>query len=633
MPKLPSVLDYGARPSLRSNRIDLPGNADIIKGEAVANAAGVVVNLLTEKAQRDNRMEYALAKDELTRADIAEREALKDRGDFEKFDEDYTTGYQARSTEIIATRKLTNTDRALLTAESDLIRERGRVVAGDLSRVMRLDQRRGEVGLALENGIEEISLSPPEQRNVIMENKLDMIRGAIDEGAYTEQEGTALLQKFVAAASTASLDSMENEDALAEINLSLAHRNAEGPITQDEIFAEQGSGSIADFLPKHELMAMKEKLEAAIEIDDYQRIGFETSDESWELYRDPNQIKEREAYIRKTLKDNPKARAEALLRSGQRGERHRVDAGLERQDTMQELTNAIRATGGVAPLDPTKLASLHPTEQAHTLALQKQVAEDREWALSTAWESREKWDSMSDAEKVATDFDGSYQSTAGDGTKINIPWKSTVAADRAEYMSADRAQAKARQSAGTSNFGGLTQSQMLDAVLPTTELFDRKPGNTKGDASDRQRWGVIADRFNNALTAAGQGGEDITGPRMREILTEVLAQHVFIDETGRDPFLPAVAVLPGERDDIYLPIATPQMIGGREIHAPSTLVDIPKSLGGGRMAPKTWINNQYEMWNTNNSSPDEDEMNHVWAILVTEGFHPAQARIIELATK
>jgi hypothetical protein len=636
MPKLPNVLDYGAQVSLRSNRVDLPGNADLIKGEAVANAAGVVVDLITEKAQRDNRMEYALAKDELTRADIAEREALKDRNDWDAFDADYTAGYQERSDKIIAERSLTDTDRTLLQADSNLIRERGRVVAGDLSRTMRLDQRRAEVGQALIDGIEEVGLSPPEQQNVIMQNKLDMVRGAIDEGAYTEVEGTALLQKFVAAASTASLESMENEIALAEIDLSLAHRNARGAITQDEIFNDEGSGSIADFLPRHELIAMKKKLEDAIEIDDYQALGFDTSDEAWRLFDDPNEIKEREAYIRKTLKDHPKARAEALLRSGQRGERHRVADGLERQDTFHELTNAIRATDGMAPLDPTMLASLHYTEQKHLLDLQKQVAEKREWADSTAWDSREKWDTLSDAEKAEVDFNGTYEHELNDEAKtvVNIPWKSTVAADRGAFMSADRNRAKAAVAAGANARGesGMTALQILDNVLPNTPLFDHKPGNTKADSADRQRWGQIADAYNSAVIAEGDTGK-LTAERKRAILTEVLVQHVFLDETGRDPNIPAIAVLPGEREDMYLPIGDPQTIGGRQIHAPSTMVSIPPDLGGGNMAPKTWIVNQYSMWNVDNAEPDEDELNHIWAILVTEDFYAAQARIIELATK
>lgn len=587
-------------------------------------------------------MEYALAKDELIKADIAEREMLKDRNDWDAFDQDYTSGYQGRANEILAKRKLTDTDRALLQADSDLIRERGRVVAGDLSRVMRLDQRRAEVGQALIDGIEEVNLSPPEQQNVIMQNKLDMVRGAIDEGAYTEQEGTEILQKFVAAASTASLSSMDAEIALAEIELSLAHRTARGPISQEEIFNGEGSNSIADFLPKHELVAMKEKLEDEIEIDEYQRIGLEASDEAWDLFDDPSEIKEREAYIREKLKDQPKARVEAQLRSSQRGERNRVADGLERQDTVTDLTNTIYETGGTAQLDPNRLASLHRTEQEHLRRLQKQVAEDREWAISTDWDAREAWDAMSDAEKAETNFNtdpndpdkGTWVGLDADGEKINFPWRTTVAADRAEFMSADRGRAQAAVAAGanTRGEGGMTALQILDNVLPNTELFDHKPGNTKADADNRQRWGMIADAYNNAVIAEGDVAK-LTAERKREILTEVLVQHVYLDETGRDPHIPAIAVLPGEREDMYLPINKPQLIGGKEIWPSSTIVRIHPDLGGGSMAPKTWITNQYSMWNTDNKAPDEDELAHVWAIMVTEGQFAAQARIMELATK
>ena len=129
--KLPTALDYGERPSLRSNRIDAPAKSGLILAEAVERAAGNVVNLMVEKKQKTDRLNYALAKQEMMTAESVRRQEMKNDPDYETQDERFQENVRGDFESIKEKYKLAPDDGMLIDAEGDYMVQRGRVSVGD----------------------------------------------------------------------------------------------------------------------------------------------------------------------------------------------------------------------------------------------------------------------------------------------------------------------------------------------------------------------------------------------------------------------------------------------------------------------------------------------------------------------
>jgi hypothetical protein len=65
MPRLPDVTDFGARPSLRTDRIDPVYPEGVEVAEAISNAALAFAEAYGQQQQKDSRIKYALAKNEI----------------------------------------------------------------------------------------------------------------------------------------------------------------------------------------------------------------------------------------------------------------------------------------------------------------------------------------------------------------------------------------------------------------------------------------------------------------------------------------------------------------------------------------------------------------------------------------
>ena len=216
--------------------------------EELATAARTFAQLAGEKKAKDDRLNYSLAKNELLQADIASRESLNDREDFDKFDADYTNGYQQRAEQVFGKYALSPSDRALLGAESDMIRTRGRVYAGDLSRQKRLDWQRGELESNLDASAEQVMVAPPDLQADLLNTQLESITAAIEQGVLGDADGKAMARTYTKAVATGALEKMDPEDRIKELELSLAHRDARGAISPEELAKGGGTGSIADYL-------------------------------------------------------------------------------------------------------------------------------------------------------------------------------------------------------------------------------------------------------------------------------------------------------------------------------------------------------------------------------------------------
>lgn len=630
MPRLPTVLDYGQRPSLRSNRVDLPDESGVIIADSLVAAAGKFAQLAGEKKAKDDRLNYSLAKNDILQADIQAREALKDREDFKQFDEIYTNGFQTTADKVISDYDLSGSDRALLSAESDLIRERGRVFAGDLSRNKRIDWQRGKIEGNLEAALREIKEAPPELQNDLMQTQLENITAAIDQGIYGDAEGQKRLQTFVRDAAVGSLDSMPADQRVAALETSLANRAGNGPISAEDLAEGKGTGSIADYLHADVARKMLDDAQSEAEMEDIQGNAFAAVDAAWEAYPGTASVREREQFIADALKDNPKARKEALILDSQKTARENTADSLARGDRMDELLNAIDMEGlTYNELDPSKLKYLTEPERRQLERASQLKHEQDGFSDYTTWEAQERWDAMSDEEKVAADLNGRMPPDPGNPGGDNVLWRNVVTRDRMNIMSAQRRDAEKRVTAGTTRTepGGLTDTQFLEQYLVQTPWFDRKP--TAADPKEKKdQWARIALKWDAAIVAEGEaGGGRVTEARRREILGDLLKHEVFVREFGRDPSLPAAAISEEQRAEAYIPLDQKVDIRGREHTIYSANLRVPERFGGGDMNAYQWIVNTHMSLNKTTEPPAKQDIEEVWFYLVTDGFDAAVNRI------
>jgi len=632
MARLPTVLDYGARPSLRSNRVDLPDESGLIIADSISKAAGTFAQIAGEKKRKDDRLNYSLAKNDLLQADIAAREEIRDREDFDKFDEAYTSTYQTRADEVLAKYNLSGSDRQLLTAESNLIRERGRAFTGEIARRKRIDWQQGKIMADLDSALEAIAVAEsPQLQNDLMQAQLENITAAVDEGVYSDVQGQKLLQAFVKDAATSALDFMPPEDRVKELELSLAHRKARGPITPEDLEKGEGSGSIADYLHADIAQKMLEQAEVELEIDTTQGLAFEAMDAAWEAFPERTSISEREAFIRDYLADNPKARKEAMILESQKTGRKAAEEAARRHDTMMELLNEIERENGLTynELDPAKLKQLTEGERRQLERASQSHHESDGFNDHTTWEAYEMWDAMTEADKAAADLNGAMPIDPENPDGDRVLWRNVVTRKRMETMSAQKRLARNRVESGKApqEPGGLTDTQFLEQYLVATPYFDRKP--TAGDSSEQKdRWARIALAWDAAIVAEGDDTNGkVSEQRRREILGEIMRHEVFVREWGRDKKLPFPALSAEQMQEAYIPLDQEVNIGGVPRTAFSTDIQIPDRYGGGTAKAYDWLVNMGKSIDENNEEPSQKDLEEAWFYLVTQGFDSAIARL------
>ena len=70
MATIPQAIDYGARPSLRTSRVDVPGQGELAVADAVERAASTFTQVMVERKEKQDRFNYSMAKQEFLTADL-----------------------------------------------------------------------------------------------------------------------------------------------------------------------------------------------------------------------------------------------------------------------------------------------------------------------------------------------------------------------------------------------------------------------------------------------------------------------------------------------------------------------------------------------------------------------------------
>ena len=563
MPTLPQAIDYSKRPSLRSNRLDLPGTGDLATGAAMERAASTFAQILGEHQAKEDRLNYSLAKNELLLASIAEREKLKDDREHETWDERFTAGYNEASDGIFTKYNFSAGDRQLLGAESDLIRERARVQVGDAARTMDLDIKQATVRENLLIAEKEILNLDLPTANDLMLTQLENIQAAVAEGVFDANVGLTLSQNFVTDTAYARLVAMDAKPRIVELKRSLAHRKSiGGAITVDAIRAGKGTGSIADFLNKDTLVKMLRLAEKENVTEDALLVAFEVNDAAWIEHPEYENSKEREEIINAQTKNNPAARKEALILHRQRTNDEARGEAAQRKEMGFGWSERI--TDGTATFSDIPAAEREIMGPEWVTLLQTFAENQPEREGYGEFDddvTYYKWRDLSDQGKAAEPL-------------MSAEWKGVLTRQTHQRFvdEQDVIRRRIESSTPTPSYKGDTDDEYLTNVLLGGQFFKERP--TPGQPG-YDRWARIDKAVDDALKDEsmqrirdGKSG-DLNADDRRDILNETLKQQVFL---RRDRFGPNILWLEKyERKPAFLVELTPEQ--AQEAFVPIEIVE------------------------------------------------------------
>jgi hypothetical protein len=540
MAKLPDVTAYGARPSLRSNRVDKPDESGLILADGLVRAAENVKATFDKVKEKNDRLNYSLAKNELLRADIAAREGLNDREDYENFNESYAEAYRQAEEKIYEKYRISGSDRELLGSESEMIVARGGVYASELARGKRLDFQKGEVEANLDDALMQIQEAPPDLANELMLSQLESINAAVAEGIYSDYEGQKRLEKFVSDAATQSLEGMDVEFRIAELEKSLAKRNQDGPIDREAIARGEGSGSIADFLPRSQVQKMLKIAKNANELENElgQAQAILDQVEAQVGTDDPTAIVDGVRKATKGADPKVRARAEEMART-RRNELQNAEAAAH-TDNYERLAGLLAQK--VEGEDGQERWAYEwdslPTEQLVSLPPQMQVNLEAWYRKIRTGDPFGKYDNMTGAEYAETEGGGqiltkpSYKAwvdmTPAEKAAVNLEspeWQMAFTPARWESMIEEQ------ESIRNPTTSGKPKSyRTVDQIVSEVWTGDMKMPRTKRTEEQDQMYyemrGRVADEIAR-VSVAEYGGKEVPDAREREIAQQIMGQLVW----------------------------------------------------------------------------------------------------------
>ena len=531
MATIPEAPDYGARPSLRSNRVDLPGTGDTATGDALARAAGTFAQIYGEQKSKEDRLNYSLAKNELLTADITEREKLRDDEDWQTYDDRYSTGYNTTRDEIYARYQLSPGDARLLDAESDLIRERGRVQVSDASRVTKLDNEQARIEGNLVTAHEQVLNADPATANDIMLTQLENIKAGEEAGIYTDAQALVRSQKFVQDTAHARLIGMDVADRITELELSLAHRKARGPISIEDLQAGKGSGSIADFLNKDTVAEMLRTAKDEDKHSTMQGDVFSIIDTVVADYPETNaaSLASRKKVAREMLdKSDPEYGAKRNFLEQELSQRNAEDKAIKDLSIYEielRLMDQIREGKSFGELFAGDISLLSPQQQKFVKDFADSWQDNEGFADSTNEDMAFAWHhNFTPSQKVNAQINGAEWRTQF----TRQDWNRMIQEQEAY------ANAKGKD---PNIYRGDPDDELLKNMLVggTHSLFSKVP---KPGTNDYRRYLRIDGAVNRALTDASlvkyldSGSGYLSPQEVQEITAQTIGQIVYIDDWG-----------------------------------------------------------------------------------------------------
>lgn len=634
MAVIPKVLDYGAQPSLRTSRIDLPGQGELAIADAVVVAADTFSSMMIDSKEKTDAFNYSMRVKEYQSADLQQREKLKDDREYEKFDEKYTGGMKLDGDRIAEKYPLPARDAALFDAEAALIHARGRSSVQEFRRVIEIDDNLAKLDGALELTKEEVQIASPGEANALLTNALDLINAAEEKLWLSDVQAQKKREDLVQTVSYNKLKNMDPKVRQEILEGSLKYRKEQGPITVDAIRKGEGTGYIADFLHTDTAKAMLEETKKENEIDTAQAEGYASKDKAWAenpgLGSGAMAARAKE-YRTSGLSPEARKAAEAadareiVLQDKARQEDWRqIDGELWRMARDFDLSWE-ELSGGLRSKLETQAPAMAKSLEARINALRAQ----EDYPGVTSSEAVEAYAELSAAEKAEWDADEWMVPTPMREPKR---WGDNVSRKQADLWKMAAAQKKEAIAAGKVPETGLPQMTLGDKIFGTVM---KKP--TAGDELEtHKKWNRMWLAYHNA--AIREGGEDKLTPEQRtKLMNDVIIFEVFERETfmwidAVNPDNPAqFATMTSEQiQNSYLPLNHPVPPYGftastMQVDWPDEGVDLPAYSG----TAIKWLRTTGSTLN-GGVVPDDKELEEAWFYLVTQGRQAAYNRLAGL---
>jgi len=618
MATIPQVIDYGARPSLRSDRLDIPGEGELDVANAIERAANTFGAVMIERKEKQDSFNYNMAKQEYLTADLTRRESLKDDREYETFDERYRGWMGDDRAEILTKRRLSPHDLAIFHAEADLIDERGASSVQEYRRVLEIDDNLSDLEASLSITKEKVLLAAPGEANEIMLTALDQINAAEDMLWLEELPAQKMREDVVQTVSAKRLSVMDPKERERILEASLAYRKGTGgPITAQDIRDGKGTDTIADFLHTDTLKEMLKATKKELEIDTAQAEGYAAKDEAWVIFKglSPESMKGRSAFYRDAgLSAEARKAAEAadarqvLIEDNIRQEEWRAI------DT--ELRRMIEEEGRSFSELPGEMVSKLPGAMQNALeakAIRTRRQED--FPDQTSYDAIEAYADLTPQQQAEWSVDDWMVSPPMMEPKR---WGDHVDREQADLWANAAGQKKKALAAGITPESGLTETQQLENIFG---LVMKKP-TASSDHATWKKWHRMMNKYNNAVIAAGSRGE-LTPEQRLKIAMDITRFEVYQREFPTDQKRNYAILSEEQIEASYLPLSEPVPPFAQTAYTMRIKHDADPDLGLPAFdgLAHEWLKQTGSALNPTDPGkvPDDKVLEEAWFYLVTQG--------------
>ena len=541
MPKIPDYTNFGARPSLRTTRLDMPGDAANIQVDSLNRAVEQFSRVMVDAKQKNDRVNYSRVKTELLTEDIRIRRELEEEGNWRNYDEDYRERI-AEVRQRLSPQISDPTDKTIFDADANLLVERGSTAMLDKRQKRLIDYELGELGNRLSQFRYDVLDADPWTRREILREANEAVDAVVEAGYLAADVGQAQKQKFVQDVSRAELIAMDPRERVIFLD-----RAIEGNVDPSDFSPGSGTGSLADFLPQDVRIEMKRQAEQEIESKDTLNEAQALADRADELFQadTADNAAARLKYIRENSSGEVRQEAMSIARRSQ-ADRERVksmrqgevvsswtDRFMEGKpafktdpETGEQVpdpaANGYWSTADI-PRDEWNLLGAGQKQALQQLAIARQ--QNRSFSLATEMVKRTDsegtempsyslWRRMTDEQKVGVDLD-------------SAEW--LMAFNEQDWRNLKTHQDELKDGRGMTYADGLTNDQMLLSALIKTEWTparDRKPEEDRIYARARLEFDR---RIQEEMRR--QGVSKLSNPERRKILGEMLISEGYTDET------------------------------------------------------------------------------------------------------
>ena len=567
-------MDYGARQSLQSNRLDMPGDSEAIIADSVLRAADTFTKVMGQAKEKKDRLSYSKAKADLAAADTRIRRELEEEGDYENYLEGYRTRIGEALGEIAPTIS-DPSDRQIFDADANLSVERGVSAMAEQRTMRRRDAAAaGVIDMADDTKRDILATSDNASRVEKMLAFQEYVNARVDAGLLDASWAESQIKAFVGDTAMAQMKTLPLRAQAALLEASIAaNQDPESPDFEP-------TGSLADFMHQDERVEMLRQVEKQLEGEEDLGMAQAAHDRAVNLYKAKtadNYTARRNAIIDdKSLSPEQRRLAVQMLDTTEMAETR--NQAREQQETVKTYQARIRAGyqgDTTVQLDDMSAQEDPTTRRPFTV---NEIPRD-EWDKLTAGQQAaltQYSDAMAQGRSFNTfthmtkrrDSDGNEMPSYSLWRRLSDQQKAQVDLDSPEWLMAfteqDWRNMKTQQEeikggGGLTYNDGLTNDQMLLSALISGGWVPKTGQNVE----EQERYARGRLEFDRMVQEEmrRQGVSKLSNPDRKKILAEMLTTQGYLDrdfifsDYDPDEAIPAFMMNPEQLDRAFMDIA------------------------------------------------------------------------------